>query len=87
MWKDTVGWDRPTGAVRSQMHASPPSAAAISDSSRTRCRSPSARNTRAIRSAASSSSAPPVSGEQQAARSPSRRGSTGVRMIALYLSD
>ena len=40
MWKDTVGWDRPTGAVRSQMHASPPSAAAISDSSRTRCRSP-----------------------------------------------
>ena len=52
------------------MQASPPSEAAIRDSSRTRWRSPSARNSRASRSAASSSSAPPAIGEQQAARSP-----------------
>ncbi|GMA86896.1 hypothetical protein GCM10025868_21460 [Angustibacter aerolatus] len=68
MWCDTVGWLRPTGPVRSQMHASPPSVAAISDSRRTRVGSPSALNERASRSAVSASSTPPVTVEQQSSR-------------------
>lgn len=36
MWWETVGWLRPTGSVRSQMHASPPGAAAMSERSLTR---------------------------------------------------
>src|SRR3984957_19325997 len=68
------------------MQASPPSAAAISDSNRTRWRSPSARNRRAMRSAASSSSTPPAIGEQHAARSPSRTGIAAV-VMALTLPN
>ncbi len=51
MWCDTVGCASPTGAVRSQMHASPPSEEAISDINRTRVGSPSALKIRAIGSA------------------------------------
>ena len=51
------------------MHASPPSDAAMSDTSMTRAGSASALNIDARRSAATVFSAPPVSGEQQAARS------------------
>lgn len=51
MWCDTVGCASPTGAVRSQMHASPPSEDAISDISWTRVGSPSALKIRAIGSA------------------------------------
>jgi hypothetical protein len=40
MWCDTVAWDRATASVWSQMQASPPSVAEISDDSRTRVGSP-----------------------------------------------
>ena len=53
MWWETVGWDSPTGSTRSQMQASPPGFAAMSDSNRTRVGSPSALNTRASCSASS----------------------------------
>jgi len=33
-WWETVGWDNPSGSVRSHTQASPPSCAAIMDSSR-----------------------------------------------------
>lgn len=69
MWCETVGWVSPTGSVRSQMHASPDSLAAINETSLTRVGSPSALNIRASRSACPSSNAPPVSGVQHAARS------------------
>ena len=57
------------------MHASPSPDAAISERSRTRVGSPRALNVRAIRSASSGVSTPPVTGEQHAAASVGRRGS------------
>ena len=51
MWWETVGWVRPTGSVRSQMQASLSALAAMRESRRTLVGSPSALNTRAIRSA------------------------------------
>ena len=66
MWCDTVGWDSPTGSIRSHTHASWPGWAAIIDTSRTRVGSLSALKIRARRSASSGSSTPSVSGAQQA---------------------
>jgi hypothetical protein len=60
------GWDSRTGGVRSLVQGSPPSLAAMRDSSGTRAGSPRAFNTRSSASAASASGTPFVSGEQQA---------------------
>lgn len=69
MWCDTVGWARPTTAVRSQMHASPEGEDAMSDSRRTRVGSPSALKDLARRSAVATLT-PPVRGEQQGLGAP-----------------
>ena len=65
-WWDTVGWVSPNGSVRSQTHASPPSWAAISDSSRNRAGSAMAFNVWARSVAASASSGSRTSGAQHA---------------------
>ena len=57
-WWLTVGWLLPTGSSRSQLHAVPSGAAAISDSSRSRTGSARALNAPASSAAAGSSRAP-----------------------------
>lgn len=63
-WCDTVGWDRPTGSVRSQTQASWPSWAAISDTSRSLVGSAIAFNDVANVSAAAAVIAFSTKGEQ-----------------------
>lgn len=74
MWCDTVGCERPTGAVRSQMQASPSSLAAINDSRRTRLASARALNVFAMRSASAWSTTAAVSGAQHVSASFARSG-------------
>src|ERR1700742_619933 len=62
-WWLTVGWDKPSGAVRSQTHASPSGADWIRLSRRRRAGSASAFKTPASRSASCFSIGSPASGE------------------------
>ena len=63
-WCDTVGWLLPTGSSRSQLHAVPSGAAAISDRRRSRTGSASALKAPASSSASSSASGAASSGAQ-----------------------
>lgn len=65
MWCETVGWESPTGSVRSHTHISPFAEATIRENSFTRAGSPSALKTRASRVASASSRGWPP-GKQQA---------------------